>query len=437
MFASKLKIPQFKSFRGSVKLPGSKSIANRVLLCAALSKGETQISNLPSVEDIEVLLKALKKLGIVIEASPHPREDHLLVKSGGGPFSLKSTELYLGNAGTAYRPLTAILCASPPHPNRKFLLKGSSQMHRRPIGDLVQALKDLGVDIRCSPKGTPPVEIRSQGIEGGKVELRAETSSQFVSALLFAAPLAKRALEIELKGKVTSRPYIGLSLHVLKKFGISVEQRDPNHFFIPAPQNYISPAETFHIEGDATAATYFLAAGALPNCGPVRVYGLGLDSLQGDLKFTELLTRMGAHVEIEKNTIEVRGPNKKTLQALDVDMNDMPDAAMSLAVLALFCKGSTHIHGIANLRLKESERIKGLKQELEKLGAQVQEGAASLHIHPPQKVRPAIIESYQDHRMAMAFAIAAYGTHITIKNPSCVAKTYRSFFSDFTRLCLI
>ena len=436
MFASKLKIPHFKAFRGSVNLPGSKSIANRALLCAALSKGETQISNLPPAEDVEVLLRALKKLGVMVQPGQYPGKNNFMLKSQGGPFTLKARELYLGNAGTALRPLTAILCASPSaHPNGKFVIKGDEQMHRRPIGDLVQALQDMGVDIRCEAKGTPPVEIRSQGLKGGKVELRAEISSQFVSALLLAAPLAKQPLEIKLTGKVTSRPYINLSLDVLQKFGISVEQKSPNHFFVPAPQDYISPG-TFFVEGDATAATYFLAAGALPNCGPVRVHGLGSDSMQGDLKFTELLTRMGAHVELEKNAIEVRGPAKKPLKALDLDMNDMPDAAMSLAVLALFCEGSSHIHGIANLRLKESERIHGLKRELEKLGAEVEEEVASLHIHPPQKIRPAVIESYQDHRMAMAFALAAYGTHITIKNPNCVAKTYRGFFADFTRLCL-
>ena len=262
-----------------------------------------------------MLVKALRKLGVTIEEAQHIGKDGIIVKSQGGPFVPRKTELYLGDAGTALRPLTAVLCASPSQPKGKFLLRGNSQMHRRPIGDLVQALQDLGADIRCNPKGTPPVEIRSQDLRGGKVELKADISSQFVSALLFAAPLAKQPLEIELKGEVTSRPYINLSLHVLQKFGISVEQKNPSHFFIPAPQDYISPAGGFPIEGDATAATYFLAAGALPNCGPVRVQGLGMGSWQGDLEFTKLLTQMGARVELEENAIEVRGPDKGALKA--------------------------------------------------------------------------------------------------------------------------
>ena len=436
MFASKIKLRNFKSFRGSVMLPGSKSIANRVLLCAALSKGKSQILNLPPAEDVEVLIRALKKLGIRMKETPYPGGRGLEIEGNGGSFSPKSKTLYLGNAGTAIRPLTAILCAASLPPGTKFFLKGDQQMNRRPIGDLVEALLALGADLHCSPHGTPPVEIHSSGLKGVEVELRAENSSQFISSLLLAAPLSKRPLTIHLKGKVTSRPYITLTLNILKKFGISIEERGARSFFAPAPQTYIPPKEPFSIEGDATAATYFLAAGALPNCGPVRVHGLGMGSLQGDLKFTELLKQMGARIELEQNSIEVRGPKKTSLKALDLDMNDMPDAAMSLAVLSLFCEGSAHIRGIANLRLKESERIAGLKRELEKLGAKVEEGPESLHIEGPAKISPALIESYQDHRMAMAFAIAAYGAHITIKNPACVAKTYRGFFSDFSRLCI-
>ena len=432
MFASKLTLKNFKSFQGNVNLPGSKSIANRVLLCAALSQGKSQIENLPPAEDIEVLLQALKKLGIIVKSIG---ENVFEIEGRGGSFFPKSSTLYLGNAGTALRPLTALLCAASFPAKTKFLLKGDKQMNRRPIGDLVEALSSLGADISCSPRGTPPVEIRRPGLKGSKVKLKAESSSQFVTALLFALPLTKEDITIELKGKVTSRPYVHLSLDILKKFGILIEERESKHFFVPAPQNYIAPKESFFVEGDATAATYFLAAGALPNCGPVRVHGLGEDSLQGDLKFTDLLTQMGAQVKLEKNTIEIRGPSKGKLKALDINMNDMPDAAMTLAVLALFCEGTTHIRGIANLRLKESERIRGLGKELRKLGAEVQEGPESLHIQGPPKISPALIESYQDHRMAMAFAIAAYGNNITIKNPACTAKTYRGFFSEFIRLC--
>ena len=432
MLYSNIKIPQFTRFKGNIELPGSKSIANRVLICSALSEGSTKIYNLPYADDIEITLKALKKLGISIDITREKNSISCEVISDGGPFSVKKIKLYLQNAGTALRPLTAILCAS----YGEFIIYGDRQMHRRPIRDLINGLQVLGNNITCTNKGTPPVKIKGSGlqIKVDKINLKAKMSSQFVSALLMALPLANKGVEIHLEGVVASRPYIDLTIHILNTFGISIEKRGKNSFFIPAPQKFISPI-SYHIEGDATASTYFLGAGALPGCGPISVSGLAVNSFQGDIEFIKLLKQLGANIKVEKNAIIVIGTKEEKLRAIDVDMSDMPDAAMTLAVLSLFCDGESHIRGIANLRIKESERVKGLRKELERLGAKVREEQSSLHITPPRILRSATIRSYNDHRMAMAFSLASYGTNIQIQNPSCVSKTYKGFFNHFNRLC--
>ncbi len=427
-----LQIAPFHSFYGTVDLPGSKSIANRALLCAALAKGTTQLCQLPLADDIDVLLAALPKLGVSLELMP--RLSKTKVHGLGAPFSVsKKVELYLANAGTALRPLTAILSAG----YGSFVLQGNARMRQRPIGDLVQALQELGVEIHCAWNACPPVYIHAKGLhfakEGGHIFVRAQASSQYVSALLMAAPLSHGNLTIELSGKVVSRPYIDLTIAVMREFGIRVREEGANCFFIPSPQTYKAVA-SYTIEKDASAASYFLAAGALPGCGPVRIEGLGSSSRQGDIAFAKLLAQMGASLQLKEHSIEICGPSKKEmprLRALDVNMNDMPDAAMTLAVLALFCDGRMRIRDIANLRLKESERIEGLKKELEKLGASVQAAQDSLYITPPSRCRPASIACYGDHRMAMSFALAAYETGIIIEDPDCCAKTYKNFFTDF------
>ncbi len=434
MLSSRLKIPRFHGYKGNVSLPGSKSIANRALLCAALSQGDTHIHNIPQAQDVEILIAALAQLGVAVNHKQTPFRGSYSISGCGKPFPIQKAHLHLGNAGTSMRPLCAILCASHGH----FILEGNKRMHERPISDLVEALASLGIDIKCQTNGCPPVEIHSKGLKGGKVKLSATTSSQFVSALLLAAPLGQQGMLIELTEEPVSQPYIDLTIAILKDFSISVEKKTSRSFYIPAPQSYISPQE-FHIEGDATAATYFLGAGALPGCGPVRVHGIGSQSHQGDLQFLEILQQMGANTQIEKDSIEVQGPTHHQmtrLRSLDTNMNAMPDAAMTLAVLALFTDGTTHIRGIGNLRLKESERIQGLKTGLEQLGAKVEAQNDSLHITAPKKLQPATIETYDDHRMAMAFSLAAYSTDVVIKNPSCTAKTYRNFFDDFLPLCI-
>ena len=299
----------------------------------------------------------------------------------------------------------------------------------------------MGADIECASDGCPPLHIRANALRGGEVYLKPQASSQFVSALLLTAPLCQQDVTLCLDSMPVSQPYIDLTLAYMQKFGVTVtvKQHSPPHYFIAAPQEYKSPAH-IDVEGDATAATYFLGAAALPGCGPVQVTTLGFDSSQGDLQFTQLLAQMGAEVCVAKNTIEVRGPDiakQPRLKALnEVNMNSMPDAAMTLAVLALFADGATHIRDVANLRLKESERLRGVKTELEKLGATVREDSASLHITPPERIQTTcIIECYADHRMAMAFSLAAYGAEIQIADPQCVSKTYRNFFTDFLPLC--
>ncbi|MBX7058166.1 MAG: 3-phosphoshikimate 1-carboxyvinyltransferase [Leptospirales bacterium] len=426
---SELFLPKIDSFQGQCVAPGSKSIANRALLLSALSSGRTLLHNLPDAEDIDVLRRALPQLGVRLERDL-AAADSCTVYGVGGAFPAAGAELQLENAGTALRPLTAILCASHGH----FRIDGNEQMRRRPVRDLIDALQKLGIAIQSSPDGCPPVTLEARGIPGGRVQLSGAVSSQFLSALLMAAPLAQSPLEIELPEEPVSKPYIDLSLAMMADFGVLVEREGYRRFRIQAPQVYQARGEYF-VEGDASAATYFLAAGALPGSGPVRVRGLGKESRQGDIGFLQLLQQMGATIESGDDYLQCSGPPAgAALRALDVDMNAMPDAAMTLAVLALFCTGQTRIRNIANLRVKESERIRGLAAELGKLGGIVEEFPDALYILPPKQWRSAHIETYRDHRMAMAFALAAAGVDLYIRDPGCVAKTYRRFFDDFLPL---
>ena len=425
---SELKLPRTALFRGEVHLPGSKSIANRALLLAALAEGKTELRNLPASDDVRVLMNTLPRLGVAVEkssASGQGEGTTLLISGAGGPFPVKNIELNLENAGTAFRPLTAVLSAG----SGEYTLDGDAQMRKRPIADLVRALASLGVSIECSSEGTPPVRIRADGLPGGVVSVSGKVSSQFVSALLLAAPLVRKGeLIIELPEDPVSKPYIDLTLGMMEDFGVSVS-RDSYTRFVISGSAYRSPG-VYTVEGDASAATYFLSAGAISGCGPVTVHGLSQDSRQGDIRYAEVLQKMGAHIEYGPDWIRSSGaPNG--LNGITVDMNDMPDAAMTLAVLALFARGETHILNIANLRVKESERIRGVRTELEKLGAEVTEEPDALHIRPPESLKPASIATYRDHRMAMAFSLASFGTDIVIENPACVSKTYPDYFQDF------
>lgn len=441
--APKLALPRITRIAGQVALPGSKSIANRALLLAALAEGTTRVSNLPLADDVQILIATLPQLGVrtrVLESvgsgglasGNSPAVTALEVQGVGGPFPISSGTLNLENAGTAFRPLTALLAAG----QGEFVIDGNAQMRERPIRDLVAGLSQLGVEIACEDSGCPPVRLQARGLVGGAVDMSGRVSSQYISAVLMAAPFATTEdLAIVLPTEPVSKPYIDLTIAMMADFGVIVGREGYRQFRTARGQRYRSPGE-YRIEGDASAATYFLGAGALPGQGPVRVTGLSRESRQGDVRFAGLLRDMGAQISYGPDYIEASGPPAgEQLRAIDRDMNDMPDAAMTAAVLALFADGESHIRNIANLRVKESERIRGLRAELEKLGASIIEEADALHITPPARgLREASIATYQDHRMAMAFALAAFGTPLTIHDPACVSKTYTRFFDDFLPL---
>jgi 3-phosphoshikimate 1-carboxyvinyltransferase len=414
---------------GTVRLPGSKSISNRFLLLAALAEGETDIRDLLASDDVERMLEALKALGIDWRRA---EGNDVVVRGTGGPFPVKQADLFLGNAGTAFRPLTAALALSNGH----YRLSGVPRMHERPIGDLVDALRQLGADIRyLGNEGFPPLEIRPAAIRaGGKVTVRGEASSQFLTALLMALPLTGAETTVEVVGELISKPYIGITLNLMARFGVAVERDGWRAFRIPAGARYRSPGTVF-VEGDASAASYFLAAGAIAG-GPVRVEGVGKDSIQGDVRFAEALAAMGARIETGPNWIEAQAPSGGRLKAIDLDCNHIPDAAMTLAVAALFAEGTTRLRNIASWRVKETDRIAAMAAELRKLGATVEEGDDSIAVSGRLTFAPnATIDTYDDHRMAMCFSLACLGgVPVRINDPKCVNKTFPEYFERFAGL---
>ncbi len=416
---------------GSIKLPGSKSISNRTLLLAALSVGETRITDLLDSDDTRVMLAALKALGIDLKQDG----SDWLVTGAGGVFPVKQADLFMGNAGTAIRPLTAALALSGGH----YTLAGVPRMHQRPIGDLVDGLRAIGADVRyAGHEGYPPLDIHPAKITlAGPVPLKGNVSSQFLTALLMALPLTGKAATIEVVGELISKPYIEITLNLMRRFGIEVARDGWRAFHIPAAR-YTSPG-VMAVEGDASSASYFLAAGALGG-GPLRIEGVGRASIQGDVKFIEALARMGANISAGDNWIEVRGtddnPHGAKLRAIDADFNHIPDAAMTIAVLALFADGPSTLRNVASWRVKETDRIAAMATELRKLGAVVEEGADFLRITPPRQLTPnAAIDTYDDHRMAMCFSLAAFGgVPVRINDPACVNKTFPEYFQAFSRL---
>jgi 3-phosphoshikimate 1-carboxyvinyltransferase len=423
-------LPPIRSVRGAVTLPGSKSISNRTLLLAALAEGPTVIHDLLESDDTGYMLAALKALGVTCTEGV----DGLTVAGAGGRFPELRGELFLGNAGTAFRPLTAVLALN----GGDYRLSGVPRMHERPIGDLVDALRQLGAQIDyLGYPGYPPLGIRPVQLnESRHVTVRGNTSSQFVTALLLAAPLVGRELTIEVTGELISKPYVEITLNLMQRFGVGVERHEWSRFTIPAGARYRSPGRIY-VEGDASAASYFLAAGAIAGLtggGPVRVHGVGRGSIQGDIQFSAALERMGAKVTMGDNWIEaaagVDAARNGRLSAIDGDFNHIPDAAMTLAVAALFADGPSTLRNIGSWRVKETDRIAALARELRKLGAQVVEGDDSLAITPPPLLTGgAVLDTYDDHRMAMSLSLAALGgVTVRINDPECVRKTFPDYF---------
>ena len=423
-------LPPLLSARGTVRLPGSKSISNRVLLLAALADGDTEVRGLLESDDTARMLEALDALGVEVQALG---DGAFRVRGAGGAFPAKDVELFLGNAGTAFRSLTAALALSGGH----YKLCGVPRMHQRPIGDLVDALRELGADISClENEGFPPLEIRPATIrQGGVVRVRGDVSSQFLTGLLMALPLTGVEITVEVVGELTSKPYIEITLAIMARFGVHVLREGWQRFTIPAGSKYRSPG-SIEVEGDASSASYFLALGAIGG-GPVRVEGVGRDSVQGDVRFADALALMGARIEMGPNWIEASAPTTGKLRGIELDCNEIPDAAMTLATTALFAEGPTTLTHIASWRVKETDRIAAMATELSKLGATVSEGADSIRIEPPRGalLTPyAGIDTYDDHRIAMCFSLASMATTLRINDPGCVAKTFPDYFARLATL---
>lgn len=420
-----LDLPGRTQARGTVRLPGSKSISNRVLLLAALADGVTEVHDLLDSDDTQHMLAALRMLGVGVEDCG---SNHWRIGGVGGAFPVKRAELFLGNAGTAFRPLTAALALS----GGDYVLKGVARMHERPIGDLVEALRQLGAQIEyLGVPGFPPLQLRPAIPAGDRTQVRGNVSSQFLTGLLMALPLRQAATMVEVVGELISKPYIGITLAMLRRFGVEVAQDGWQTFTVAADARYRSPGD-IHVEGDASSASYFLAAGAIGG-GPVRVEGVGRDSVQGDVRFADALALMGARIEMGSNWIEACAPESGRLKAIDLDCNHIPDAAMTLAVAALFAEGVTTLSNIASWRVKETDRIAAMATELRKVGATVEEGADFIRITPSQTLIPhAVIDTYDDHRMAMCLSLATLGgVPVRINEPGCVAKTFPDYFQRF------
>jgi 3-phosphoshikimate 1-carboxyvinyltransferase len=412
---------------GTVNVPGSKSLSNRALLLAALASGETHLTNLLDSEDIHHMLNALTKLNVSFRLSDCKTQ--CWVTGNAGVFNvLEKVTLFLGNAGTAMRPLCAALACS----NGEFELTGEPRMEERPIGALVDSLRQVEGDIEYLKNvDYPPLLIKGHALGGGNVTVDGSVSSQFLTALLMSAPMFDKDTIIDISGELVSKPYIDITLHTMAQFGIDVENQNYQKFVVKGQQQYQSPGH-FMVEGDASSASYFLAAGAIKG-GTVRVTGVGKNSIQGDIRFAEVLEQMGAKVNWQDEFIEV---TSAPLKAVDLDMNHIPDAAMTIATTALFANGTTSIRNIYNWRVKETDRLAAMSCELRKVGAIVEEGKDFISITPPKQLIHAEIDTYNDHRVAMCFSLVALSdTAVTINDPSCTAKTFPDYFDRFETIC--
>jgi 3-phosphoshikimate 1-carboxyvinyltransferase len=428
-----LDLGPFSRASGTVRLPGSKSISNRVLLLAALAEGETTITNLLDSDDTRVMLDALEKLGVRLKRDG----DTCVVTGTRGAFTARSADLFLGNAGTAVRPLTAALAVN----GGNYRIHGVPRMHERPIGDLVDGLRQIGAKVDYEEnEGYPPLRIRPAQITAdAPIRVRGDVSSQFLTSLLMTLPLLRTesgATTVQVDGELISKPYIEITIKLMARFGINVERNGWHQFIVPSGQRYQSPG-TIMVEGDASSASYFLAAGVLGG-GPLKVEGVGRASIQGDVGFADALIKMGANLQMGDDWIEVRGVGNDNgkLNPIDMDFNLIPDAAMTIAVAALFADGATTLRNIASWRVKETDRLAAMATELRKVGAKVQEGEDYLVVEPPEKLTPnASIDTYDDHRMAMCFSLVSLGgVPVRINDPKCVGKTFPDYFERFAAL---
>ena len=406
---------------GEINLPGSKSLSNRALLLAALAKGTTTLTNLLDSDDIRHMLNALKKLGVNYQLSDDKKQ--CVVEGLGRAFNtieLGQLELFLGNAGTAMRPLCAALCLG----QGEYVLTGEPRMFERPIGSLVDALQQAGAEVSyLGDENYPPLSIKGTGLKGGKIEIDGSVSSQFLTAFLMAAPMASEDTTIEIIGELVSKPYIKITLQIMSDFGVEVDNDNYQRFTIQGGQTYTTAGD-YLVEGDASSASYFLAAGAIG--GSIKVTGIGKNSVQGDIQFADALEAMGADIEWGDDYIKA---SKGDLMAIDMDMNHIPDAAMTIAVAALFAKGTTKIRNVYNWRVKETDRLFAMATELRKVGATVVEGHDFIEVTPPETFNHAEIDTYDDHRMAMCFSLVALSdTAVTINDPKCTSKTFPDYF---------
>jgi 3-phosphoshikimate 1-carboxyvinyltransferase len=440
-----LDLPPLRGASGTVRLPGSKSISNRVLLLAGLCDGATEVRDVLASDDTAVMLEALRALGCTVKSEGTSCH----IGGLGGRLRVHEASLFLGNAGTAMRPLCAALAVLATRQGGNFHLHGVPRMHERPIGDLVEALRPLGCDIaELGKPGYPPLRIRGQA--GGAlavhepIRVRGDVSSQFLTALLLALPLAAEVSDVSIvvEGELISKPYVDITVALLQRFGISVQREGYARFTVRRGSRYTSPG-VIHVEGDASSASYFVAMGALAARGgaAVRIEGVGQDSIQGDIRFVDAAQAMGAQVTSGPNWMEVRR-GEWPLKPIDVDCQAIPDAAMTLAVMALYASGPSRLRGIASWRVKETDRIAAMRAELTRLGAQVIEGPDTLEVHPPRHWTSARVHTYDDHRMAMCLSLAAFNplapqpgqAVVRIEDPGCVAKTFPDYFEAFFEL---
>lgn len=408
----------------TVRVPGSKSLTNRALVVAGLARGRSTLTGALDSDDTRVMIESLRRLGLNVEHDPASAT--IVIEGRGRHLPAENADLFVGNSGTTLRFLTAMVSVA----RGTFRLDGVPRMRERPVADLLLALNRLGADARSEfDNGCPPVIVQADGLDGGYAEVRGDVSSQFLSGLLMALPCAKGPTTVEVMGTLVSKPYITMTMDVMAAFGRRISNRDFKRFNVePAPYS----ARTYAIEPDASAASYFFAAAAITG-GSITVEGLGTESIQGDVGFVDLLEHMGCTVERSKSAITVTGNGP--LVGIDVDMNAISDTVMTLAAVALFADGPTRIRNIAHIRHKETDRIAALAAELRKLGAEVDEQPDGLMIFPPSTITPARIHTYDDHRMAMSFALVGLKAEgVTILDPGCVAKTYPGFWDDLGRL---